>query len=640
MRKYDPRLVREDPLDTLRIENWKGGLNTLVSNTAIKPNELSQATDVQLVEDGRIQCPRDGQSYYGSSSGSRVTGIFPYYKADGTKQLLRTSGTKLQKYNTSTGGWDDVSGYTYTTTLNTEYVTAQDNVYICNGTDPLTKYNGTSISSFTSLSTPNAPTVTRTGTTGSYTFSYKITAVSANGETTPSTAGTQTINVSTLDTSSYMTVTWSAVTNAIGYNVYGRKDGQWTFLKYLEGNGSTTYIDKGQDTPSTVFTPPRGNSTAGVTGKYILLYKDTLFIFGEAANPSRLYYSGGGDKLEDFTIGSGGGFIDISRDDGQIGTGIIVFKNTIIVFKQRSIYQFQFTSSGLPSIVQINPSVGCIAPRSIVAVENDVFFADQRGIFTIGNEAGFAFDVLRTNELSARVRSVYQSIDTSYIQNIAATYATTGNTNLVIFAYTPSGQTTNSKAIIYDRERLAWLQWTNIQANCWANWRDANGTLHVLYGDDSSGYVKEILIGSSDFGSSIIGTIQLQAVTMKEPERYKTIKNIHLVFRRPTGTVNASLSIDGQDNTFTGNVGTVSPSVNFGHYVLSKFLLGVSYGTGISASDLNVVRRLRNLNLLGRSFSLTLTNVAGGSFTLLEAMFEARKKSQHYYGTSGSEVVN
>ena len=93
-----------------RQEKWNLGLNKLVSKTQIKPNELASMTDCQLVEDGKIQCPRDGQDYYGSSQGSRITGIHPYYLSDGTKQLLIMSGTSLYKYNS--GSWSAISGKT------------------------------------------------------------------------------------------------------------------------------------------------------------------------------------------------------------------------------------------------------------------------------------------------------------------------------------------------------------------------------------------------------------------------------------------------------------------------------------------------------------------------------------------------
>lgn len=645
MRVY-PKVKRGTETLISKENEWSKAVNELVSNTQVKPNEVADMYNCQLVEDGKIQCPRDGQAYFGNEDGSRVTGIFPFYLSDGTKQLIRFSGTKLQKYNTTTSDWDDISGKTYTSDAIMEGITAYDELYLVNGEDRLTKYDGTDIETYTEISAPGTPTVTRTaGSAGSYTFSYKITAVTSVGETTPSAAGEQTLDQDSLDDSNYMTVTWSAVTNAIGYNVYGRKDGRWYFLKYLDGNASTEFVDKGALDPSTIFTPPEGNSTGGPLGRYIALYKDTLFILGDPNNPSRLYYSGGGDKIDDFTLESGGGFIDISKNDGQLGTGIRVFKDSLLVFKEDSLYKFDFSTSGLPQVEQVNPSIGCIAPRSIVAVENDIFFMSRFGVYTVGNEAGFAFDVLRTNELSSKVRPTISDIDGEYIDNVCAVYAKKQNYNLVIFAYTPSGSTTNSKAIVYDRERLSWYKWDNINANCWATYIDSSGDVRILYGDDSSGYVKEILTGSDDFGTPIRGYVKMGAEDFAKNNKdsnlttYKTLKNIFLTLRNPRGTIRFRLIKDGVSTVYTANLSTVYPSVNFGHYVMSEFLLGESTGSGVSEQDNNIVRRLRNINLVGRSFQVELDNEGntGASFTLLEKVMEAKPKSTHYYGDG--EVV-
>lgn len=628
MRQFNFNYRGEKLLESKQ-ERWMG-LNTLVSATQVKPTEMVEAVDVQLVEDGKIQCPRDGQAYYGATSGSRVTGLFTYYKSDGTRQLLRSVGTELQKY-VDASTWSAVSGMTYTTGLNTNGVMAYDKLYLCNGTDNLTYYNGTDITTFTERSAPTISSVTRTGgSAGSYTYSYKVSVVTAVGETTPSTASTATADWATADSTHYMTVVWGSVTGAVGYNVYGRKDGQWYFMAYVEGNSSTTYVDNGSDTPQESFTPPEGNSTGGQKGKYVAMYKDSLFIFGDSSNPSRLYYSGGGDQIENFTIGGGGGFIDISKNDGQVGTGMIVFKNSLIVFKERSTYQFSFTSDGLPQVVQVNPVVGCIAPRSIAAVENDVFFLSERGIFTVGNEAGFAFDVLRTNELSARVRSVVQTIDPAYVSNASAIYATAANKNLYILSYTPSGSTTNSKALVFDRERNGWVKWTNIQANCWATWKDSTSTTHYLYGDDSSGYLKEVLTGTTDFGAGIHGYFYLKGEPFNGIHQYKNLKDVDVVLRRPSGSISLTVVKDGVETALTTPIGTVSPSINFGHYLFARFLFVSSYGTGVSSADEIVGRTKKNINLEGRTFQLRFDNNSSATFVLLFAGMTSKPRSPRY----------
>lgn len=630
-RNYNLRIPKTKILSA-KGNKYIRGLNTLVSSTQIREDELSEAVDIQLIEDGKIKFPRDGQSYYGLENGSKITGIFPFYKSDGTQQLLRIEGTHLQKYNTSTSDWDNVLGATYTTGLDTEAVMAYDRLYLCNGTDNLTYYDGTSITTFTAVTAPVSPSCTRTGTTGTYTFSYKITSVTAVGESLPTAAVSDVCNTATLDTSTYMTIAWTAKANAIGYNLYGRKDGKWYFMTYLDGNGTVSYVDKGTLTPDDSIVPPEGNSTQGPKGKHVAVYKDSLFIYGDPTNPSRLYYSGGGDKINDFSAGSGGGFVDITKNDGQIGTGMAIFKNSLIAFKEKAIYQFSFSTTGAPQYSSVTNAIGCSSGRSIVLVENDVFFSSYNGVYTIGNESGFAIDVLRTNELSAKVRSIFQSMEPSRRGNVSAVYAKTANLNLVIFSYTPAGGTYNSKALVYDRERLAWYEWTNIQANCWATYTESTGEYKVLYGDDNSGYVKEILTGSNDFGSGIQSSAKLRGESFGTLTQYKKQKDLSIVLRQPVGTVNLSLIVDGTTTAYQTNAGTVSPSINWGHYLFGAFMFGESYGTGsITTTDDIVLRTKKNINALGKSFTLALNNGSGNSsFILLEHELTAKPRSNRW----------
>ncbi len=630
-RKYNTNL--KDPQTLVaKSETWIRGINELVSSTQIKPNELSEAIDIQLIEDGKIECPRDGQSYYGATQDSRVRGVFSYTKSDGTNQLLRSSSTALYKYTDATT-WTSISGYTYTTNLNTNGVMANDRLYLVNGTDPLTYYDGSVIQSFTSRSAPTISSVVRTGgSAGTHTYSYKVKAVTDVGSTAPSAAVSATADWTEPTTSNYMTITWGAVTGATGYEIYGRRDNFWYFMASVEGNGTVTYVDNGADTPNEAFEVVDTNTTAGPTGKYITVYKDSLFIAGDSNYPSRLYYSGGGDQINNFSIDGGGGLIDVASNNGQVITGLVVFKDNLIIFKSDSIYQFSFTSSGLPQLTQVSGSLGAIAPRSIITVENDVFFLSRRGIFSIGNEQGFAFDVLRTNELSARVRPTIQTIDPSYIQNAAAIYVTSSDFNLYILSYTPAGSTTNKSALIYDRERLGWYKWTNIAANCWVKYVDPTGETHYLYGDDASGYIKEIFSGSDDFGTAIHGYFKLNSESFKTGiDHYKTLKDVDIVLRRPFGSISLSIIQDGIETVYSTPIGTVNPSINFAHYTFTDFLLGESYGTGVSSADELLLRSIKNINLRnGKTYQMTFDNNSSADFILLSSRMTARPRGDRY----------
>lgn len=89
-----------------------------------------------------------------------------------------------------------------------------------------------------------------------------------------------------------------------------------------------------------------------------------------------------------------------------------------------------------------------------------------------------------------------------------------------------------------------------------------------MYGDDASGYVKEILTGTSDFNSAIGGTVRLKAYDFTSRGRsgislYKVLKNIFITLRSPRGTVVARIIKDGVTTVYSANLGTVNPSINF-----------------------------------------------------------------------------
>jgi hypothetical protein len=91
---------------------------------------------------------------------------------------------------------------------------------------------------------PLAPTLTSVaGTLGAGIYSYGVTALSVEGET-------KMVNVNniTLASTGGVQINWSAVPNAIGYNVYGRTT--TSYLKLANNLSVLTWTDNGSVTPS------------------------------------------------------------------------------------------------------------------------------------------------------------------------------------------------------------------------------------------------------------------------------------------------------------------------------------------------------------------------------------------------------
>ena len=97
------------------------------------------------------------------------------------------------------------------------------------------------------LNPPSNIVVTPQGTAGTTTYSYKLTAVNARGETLGSTAVTTETGNLILDSINFNRITWDAVSGAIQYNVYGREvDNE----KYIGTTTSLSYDDTGIITPT------------------------------------------------------------------------------------------------------------------------------------------------------------------------------------------------------------------------------------------------------------------------------------------------------------------------------------------------------------------------------------------------------
>jgi hypothetical protein len=116
--------------------------------------------------------------------------------------------------------------------------------------------------SVTNLAAPSAGlTVTPQGTPGAVQYNYKITTINAQGESTVSASVNTTTGNATLNGTNFNRVTWTAVSGASGYNVYGRPATSGGIYKFLGTTATTQYDD--QNMVAGTVDPPSVN-TAGV----------------------------------------------------------------------------------------------------------------------------------------------------------------------------------------------------------------------------------------------------------------------------------------------------------------------------------------------------------------------------------------
>ena len=529
-----------------------GGLNTFQDETLVKASELTEGKNIRLLVDG-VE-PRPGTEYYGDDGGeTQILGGIGYYNSDGTREFLRVGNDgKLKKYVSDTP--TQIGSAVWDTASRINFVQARDYIFMFNGTDELSYYDGTTINTYTALTTPANLAVGNQGSAGTTTYSYRISAF-GKGETLACTAVATTTGNATLNATNYNSLTWDATANAEGYNVWGR-EATGLAETYLDTVYTNSYNDKGQSTPSTTIIPPEANTTEGIVCSMGIFALSRVFAAGDPDNPSRLYYGGVGTNIDNFSGSTeGGGWVDVFRNDGAIIRAIKPFQGGVIVWKDNAIYKFSFTTvtysdttAELPQLEEITRSFGGISFRGTLAVENDIIFPAKKdgrlAFYSLGNQENYAGSVLRTNELSIKIQEKLENVKVSYLPNAAGFYFN----NIYGCAIATSSSSTNNRIWCLDTRFGAWVYWDDLKPAFFMTYTDTNLDEKLYYGTENDGYMIEMFKSDrNDNDSAISVSFATKSFNQKIFHKYKNYYNPTFQFKdvNRSGALTGEIYVDG-----------------------------------------------------------------------------------------------
>ena len=405
-----------------------------------------------------------------------------------------------------------------------------------------------------------------------------------------------------------------------------RDEGDERFLGSVGANANDDY-DDGASIPSEFTYTQTADSTGGLSAKYIKRFQDRLIFAGIAGEPSKVVIGGRVPLHERLDIASGGNFIRIEPDAGDDITGISTFGSRIIVFKERSIWEINLSTLSVGNYTITHPvaklitmSHGCVAPRSIVAVENDTFYLTRDGVYVLGYEPNIAIDILRTNELSAKIRPFFANLSYAQLQGATATYHD--------FKYIVSFPG-KDKTIVYDRERLSWIGPWTFDATVYHTYYESDNDRVLLFGQDGASNVMELAdtLGD-DNGTAIMTSLRTRKEDFGDWTLYKTIKDVYTNWRNVTGTI----SVDVQLEDRTGNtvaakgfdLSTTEGNAGWGADMWGSTQWGDSEAEGGGADTGDIVS-WANLNKLARRVQLIIkTNNRNDNYEFLGVHIEAK----------------
>jgi hypothetical protein len=131
-------------------------------------------------------------------------------------------------------------------------------------------------------------------------------------------------------------------------------------------NGVDAYASWDGTTYTTYASAPKG--------KYLRLWKDTMWVLGVPTLDDRVYSSNAGDPST-FGVAS---WVDIAHGDGDTGTALATDGLYLIVFKRNRHFVIYDPATFANRLVDFEK--GCESHFSVVEFEGDIYFLSRRGI--------------------------------------------------------------------------------------------------------------------------------------------------------------------------------------------------------------------------------------------------------------------
>ncbi len=310
--------------------------------------------------------------------------------------------------------------------------------------------------------------------------------------------------------------------------------------------------------------------------RYLAMYRSRLFSAGDPDNPNRLYWSklpGSSRTIEDWgddadSINVSGGHTEIGESAGDPIVGIIALSNQLMIFKKRSIYRLIGDKPSNFIVEKVDSDLETAAYTSLVTSGDVLYFMTKGGL-------------CRFNGVTAAPMA-----DARRIKNILSTASVEDTKGAVARSklYFIIREDENNDAIVeYDLLRRSYMLRRGFGAADIAAW---DGRLYLI---NSARYVYLFDEGTSYDGLPIEAKWRTPETDLFDKSGVKAMRS--LCFRGHS------------ENSETALIAEVSIG---GGKTSNRVLLP------LEQSDVVEVP-LKNE---GRTFSLTLSNEAGGSFTL------------------------
>lgn len=323
------------------------------------------------------------------------------------------------------------------------------------------------------------------------------------------------------------------------------------------------------------------NVTGMPNGSAGTVYRERLFIYGQASEGGtgsyRIWYS----DPKDFNTYGANSFIDVGPGDGEYITNISIQNDSMIIFKENSSWVFTFENNpGLGVLRKFNSEIGATSPNAVVTYENQLYLIDQRNIFRLIN--------LLFEDISTPIGVGKRRSDASVVLN---DFATTLGTR-ILFAI--STGTNTFRYFVYHASLSAWSEYTFVDnpVKFVTSGQTASETFYATKSSSPNVYVfkpyTQVTADWGDAGGGPVAYFSSKEFKYDTPTSFKRLYWWAAEVSGYSGTLSTSVTTDGVVGaTKVITPTTIAPKV-YKNFVQNRFRRVMFSGTTAGTARLTI----------------------------------------------------
>jgi len=189
-------------------------------------------------------------------------------------------------------------------------------------------------------------------------------------ENLPAHARRVVIEITGLDRPTQSDIVWR--------NIYKRsKDGDYYFWRQVSVNEQAVFDTEDVLQSASMGSPLREGIQAPPTSKFIGFFRGRGYYVSQSF-PSFVFYSDPGLPEQ---LSSALQYLDVNSGDGGHVTGLFPFGDSLVVFKEDSMWQITALADGSPLLTPVDESIGSTSPRASILAYERLVFVGEHGVY-------------------------------------------------------------------------------------------------------------------------------------------------------------------------------------------------------------------------------------------------------------------